>query len=102
MTEKIQSVRERLCKAIATTLQRSGRELPEFKDTDEPLKDYDGFDSQCGLEVTVELEEVLGVPDLGSNVFIKGTGKGTRARNLSEIVTNIVAKIKLGGDGSHE
>jgi hypothetical protein len=96
MTESTQRIREAVCRAIATTLRRSGRNVPDFADTDKPLKDYEGFDSQCGLEVTVELETALGTVDLGNNVFIKGTGKGARARNVSEIVANITAKMKVG------
>jgi hypothetical protein len=94
MTENTQRIREAVCKAIAITLRRSGRNLPDFKDTDEPLKDYDGFDSHCGLEVTVELEVALRTIDLGNNVFIEGAGNSARARNVSEIVANIVAKMK--------
>jgi hypothetical protein len=87
-------VREALCLAIATTLQSSGYKQPDFKDTGKPLKDYIGFDSHCGLEVTVELERILGVDDLGDNIFIKGTGKTARARDLSQIVSNILARMK--------
>jgi acyl carrier protein len=94
MGEFKQTVREALCQAIAATLQRGGRQVPQFKDADRPVKDYDGLDSQCGLEVTVELEEALGVNDLGNNIFIKGTGRAARARCLSEVVANILAKMK--------
>lgn len=62
--------RRTICEAIAATLRRSGRERPTFKDNDEPIKAYDGFDSQCGVEVTVELETTLGLADLGNNIFI--------------------------------
>jgi hypothetical protein len=91
MIQSTQAIRERLCHAIAATLRLSGRKLPEFRDTDKPLKDYEGFDSQCGLEVTVELEVALGVDDFGNNVFVKGAGKSPQARSLSEIVGSIVA-----------
>ena len=87
-------VRQTLCEAIAATLRRSGREVPQFKDTDKPVKSYDGFDSQCGVEVTVELEEMLGVDDLGNNLFVKGTGKTICASRLSEIVKEILAKMR--------
>ena len=70
-----QDTRRSVCEAIAATLRRSGREVPEFRDQDEPVKNYDGFDSQCGLEVTVELEELLGIDDLGTNIFVKDEGK---------------------------
>jgi hypothetical protein len=94
MSEFKQTIRDSLCRAITTTLRRSGRQVPQFKDADRPVKDYDGLDSQCGLEVTVELEEMLGVGDLGNNIFVKGTGKVARARSICEIVSNIFATMK--------
>jgi hypothetical protein len=89
-----QDTRQSICEAIAATLRRSGREVPEFRDQDEPVKSYDGFDSQCGLEVTVELEVLLGIDDLGTNIFVKDTGKTTCARNLGEIVGVVLLKVK--------
>jgi hypothetical protein len=94
MSDFKQRVREALCNAIATTLRRSGRQLPSFKDSDKPLKDYDGLDSLCGIEVTLSLEEALGIEDLGNNIFVKGTGKTARARSLSEIVSKVLRMTK--------
>jgi hypothetical protein len=88
-----QDARRSICEAIAATLRRSGREVPEFKDQDEPIKNYDGFDSQCGLEVTVVLEELLGIEDLGTNIFVKEKGKTSCARNLTEIVDVVLVKL---------
>ena len=86
--------RKSVCDGIAVTLRLSGREIPEFKDTDRPILDYSGFDSQCGIEVTVELEQSLGINDLGDNIFVEGTGKSLRARCLRDIVNAVLAKLK--------
>ena len=100
MIQHKQEAREAICQAIATTLQRSGRELPQFKDQDKPVKNYDGFDSQCGIEVTVELEELLGIGDLGSNIFVEQVGKVVHARSLAEIVAAVLAKAKTAKEGA--
>ena len=89
-----QDAHKSICEAIAATLRRSGRVVPEFRDQDEPVRSYDGFDSQCGLEVTVELEELFGIEDLGTNIFIKDAGKTSCARNLTEIVSAVLTKLK--------
>lgn len=89
-----QTVREKVCDAISTTLRRSGRGVPEFKGGDRPLTDYEGMDSQCGLEVTIALEEELGIDDLGNNIFVRGTGKSVRAKSLSEVVNTIQTRLR--------
>ena len=89
-------IRKAVCRAIALTLERSGRNAPAFSDQDKPLKEYDGFDSQCGVEVTLELEQILGVADLGNNIFIKGTGKAVGARTISEIVDCVLRQLQNG------
>jgi len=94
MTDFKQRIREALCGAISSTLRRSGRQQPQFKDEDKPLKDYEGMDSLCGIEVTLTLEQALGIADLGNNIFVKGTGKSARARSLSEIVSKVVRQVK--------
>lgn len=90
----LEKIREIVCDAIARTMQLSGHARPKFSDEDKPIGDYDGFDSQCGLEVTVEIEARLGIPDLGNNVFIKGSGKRAAAKTLSEIVIHIKKLLK--------
>jgi hypothetical protein len=94
MSATEQETRKSICEAIAATLRRSRREVPEFRDQDEPVKSYEGFDSQCGIEVTVELEVLLGIDDLGTNIFVKDAGKTTCARNLAEIVGAVLFKLK--------
>jgi hypothetical protein len=94
MNGQRQSVSEVLCSAIASTLKSSGRAVPEFKGTDRPLEDYEGLDSQCGLEVTVVLEESLGVEDLGTNIFVNGNGKTSEACSIDEIISTILERMK--------
>ena len=80
-----------LKRAIAETLQRSGRILPEVDDyTLCPILDIEGFDSLCGIEVTVDLETSLGIADLTHNVFIKIVGKHAKARTFDEVVDAIL------------
>lgn len=98
MNTTSEDTRKSICEAIAATLRRSGREIPAFRDNDEPIKTYEGFDSQCGIEVTVELEITLGVDDLGNNIFIKEKGKSVRARTLAEIVAAVLVRLKATGE----
>jgi hypothetical protein len=93
MSQTKEAIREQLCRTIATTLRCSGHEPPQFKDGEKPLRDYESFDSHCGLEVTVGLEAAFGIDDLGNNFFIEGTGKAAQARSLSEIVDYIFAAL---------
>jgi hypothetical protein len=92
-----QTIRDALCSSIAVTLQRSGRQIPHFNDTDKPVKGYVGFDSQCGVEVTLELEQSLNIEDLGTNIFVQGAGKSARARTISEIVDYVFGQL-INGD----
>lgn len=92
VAESKQHVTEALKTAIAETLRRSGRELPELKNYQlRPILDIAGFDSQCGIEVTVELETVLGVDNLSDNVFIREVQGRSHPRSFSEVVDAILA-----------
>ncbi len=91
-----QRVIEALKKGIAETLARSGREMPKFNNYElHPIVDIAGFDSQCGIEVTVELETVLKIDDLSDNVFIKEVQGKSRARTFNEIVDAILAVMDV-------
>src|SRR3954465_3221491 len=90
------TLREALYTAIALTLQRSGRQKPTFRDSDKPISGYEGFDSQCGVEVTLELEQLLGIDDLGTNVFVKGTGSTAQARTIAEMVEHLFRQLNNG------
>ncbi|HLY61000.1 MAG TPA: hypothetical protein VKV95_09645 [Terriglobia bacterium] len=89
--EAKQSLAEALKKCIAETLRQSGREMPELKSYElHPILDIEGFDSQCGIEVTVELEVVLKIDDLSNNIFIKVVNGRSRARTFNEILDAIL------------
>jgi acyl carrier protein len=70
--------------AINRCLTASGRKTKHIPGNECPLTFIPGFDSLCGIEVTVELEEILGV-QLEENVFIKTEKGKTRARTLNEV-----------------
>ncbi len=91
-----QKTKDAVCSAIALTLERSGREVPPFKDEDKPVNGYEGFDSQCGVEVTLQLEQMLGIDDLGTNIFVAGVGKSARARTIAEITTCVTRELTKG------
>ena len=90
-------IRTAVYTAIAPALQRGGHSVPTFKDTDEPVSVDSDLDSQTALEVILELEELLEVEDLGTDIFVKDKGKSSKARTISEIVEYIFQKLrKLG------
>lgn len=90
-----QRVTEALKKGIGETLRRSGRDMPEFNDYELiPIKDIVGFDSQCGIEVTVELETILHIDDLSDNIFIKEVHGRQRARTFNEIVGAVLSRMR--------
>ena len=93
-TETKQHVIEALNNAIAETLSLSGKEMPNLTDYELcPILDIAGFDSQCGIEVTVELETVLGIADLTDNIFIKEVDSRPIARTFDETVAAILSRM---------
>ncbi|HKN73623.1 MAG TPA: hypothetical protein VJW94_00500 [Candidatus Acidoferrum sp.] len=82
-----------LAAAIKSCLAASGRTMPALRSDQCPLTAIDGFDSLCGIEVTVELQERLGVR-LEDNIFVHtGTGR-PKPRTVDEIVRALVSKAK--------
>jgi acyl carrier protein len=53
----------------------------------------EGFDSLCGIEVTVDLQKRLGV-QLDDNVFIQTNGSKAKARTFDQTVDALVAVAK--------
>jgi acyl carrier protein len=82
-----------LTAAIKTCLEASGRTLPPLRGDQCPLTAIAGFDSLCGIEVTVELQKHLGVR-LDDNVFVEAGGSRVKARTFDQIVDVIVAVTK--------
>ena len=82
-----------LTTAIKACLEASGRALPVLRGDQCPLTAIAGFDSLCGIEVTVDLQKRLGV-HLDDNIFIQAKGSRAKARTIDQIVDAIVAVAK--------
>jgi acyl carrier protein len=54
-------VRDHLLEALAEVQQQSCRDVPTMSAATVPLTDIPGFDSLCGVEAVVLLEERLGI-----------------------------------------
>lgn len=79
--------------AIANCLTASGKQSTEITMDEAPLAAIAGFDSLCGLEVTIELEQQLGA-QLDENVFVRTVGSRSRPRTLREVCKAILAVAK--------
>lgn len=82
-----------LIAAITTTLRLSGRPAPQLSEGLKIIKGIDGFDSQCGVEVTVDLEQLLDI-DLGDNIFIGQKNGKDYARTFNQVVSAIWAILE--------
>jgi len=84
-----------LRRVISDCLQRSGRAMPQIGPDTKVVDGVPGFDSLCGLEATVDLEQQLGIT-LEDNVFVKEVNGRPRARTFGEVVKAILATINGG------
>jgi acyl carrier protein len=82
-----------LAAAIKTCLAASGRIMPPLRGDQCPLTTIEGFDSLCGIEVTVELQERFGVR-LQDNIFIHDSTGRPKARTVDEIVQALSSAAK--------
>ncbi len=74
----------------------SGREWVGLDPNAEPIGQLDGFDSLCGVEATVMVEERLGCGDLDvDTVFVSRDGK--RALTVKEIAQRISKLLAAKG-----
>lgn len=89
------SIFRALARAVANCLKRSGKPVPAMRPDIRVIDGVDGFDSLCGIETTLELEEELKL-DLGDNIFIKEVDGRPRARTFKEVVDAILAIVKKG------
>lgn len=88
--------------AILSVLQEvqtlSGRPWAGLSETAKPLLDLDGFDSLCGLEATVMVEERLGCGDLGvDSVFVSDDGQ--RSLSIREIAERLANRLPTDRGG---
>lgn len=86
-------IADELTTAIKACLEASGRTVPTLHGDQCPLTAIAGFDSLCGIEVTVDLQKRLGV-QLDDNVFVQTNGSRAKARTFDQIVDAIVAIAK--------
>ncbi len=84
-----------LASAIKASLSASGRTMTAIRRDQCPLTTIKGFDSLCGIEVTVDLQERFGV-QLEDNIFVQTNSSGTRARTFDQVVDALVAASKRG------
>lgn len=80
-------VRGQLLEALADVQQHSCREVPPMTGDTVPLSDLPGFDSLCGVEAMVILEERLGFELKDVPFTVPG---GFRELKVNEIVDAIV------------
>jgi hypothetical protein len=84
-SKKREEIAAELTAAIRSCVEASGRTLTALCDDQCPLTAIKGFDSLCGIEVTVDLQARLGV-HLEDNIFIESNGSRSRARTFDQIV----------------
>ena len=84
-----------LSNAINTSLTASGRTMVAIRGDQCPLTTIKGFDSLCGIEVTVDLQERFKVK-LEDNIFVQTNSSGTKARTFNQVVDALLAATKRG------
>ena len=83
-----QDISKAIADAINAIQQASGNPLLPVLPESKPIGDLPGFDSLLGLEVTLELEKVVGhLP--WQNVFVND--EQTKALTVSEVVSRIAS-----------
>jgi hypothetical protein len=82
-----------LTAAIESCLMASGRTIPAIRGEQCPLTAIEGFDSLCGIEVTVDLQTRLGI-QLEDNLFVAAETGRPKARTFNEIVESLVNATK--------
>ena len=87
-----------LAKAITHCLKRSGKTAPRIDPYVRVIDGIEGFDSLCGIEATIDLEEHLGI-DLGDNIFVKEVDGRPRARTFNEVIHFLANALNGGANG---
>ena len=82
--------------AVLETLQTlGGKEYVSLRANDKPVGTLDGFDSLCGVEATVMIEERIGCKINRDSLFV--TEDGNRAATLEEIC-DFLERVKCSQD----
>lgn len=86
---EIKDVKEIIYETVCGIQELSGRSMPsDYCDTIVPIGDFEGFDSQNAVEVTVQLSEKFGC-DINGNPFVSGS----KSLTIEQIARNILSKI---------
>jgi acyl carrier protein len=95
------TIQRELMAAIRVCMEAGGKECPSLTDETIPLKELEGFDSLCAIEVAVDLESKLD-REYGEDLFVKTSGKTAEPRSLREIADMILAQTKRAKKGGRE
>ena len=89
--------RSEIVAALSTVMKEtqllSGREWHPVDGKAKPIGALDGFDSLCGLEATLMLEEKLGCSFGDDSIFV--SHDGTRALSVSEITDRVASVVSV-------
>ena len=88
-----EDIAQALTAAIQVCVENSGDTLGPLKEDQCPLTTIKGFDSLCGIEVTVELQERLRLK-LEDNIFVENNGGRPKARTLKQVIDALVKATK--------
>lgn len=83
--ERREEIAGELIAAIKRCVVASGHTMPLLRPDQCPLMAIQGFDSLCGIEVTVDLQARLSLK-LEDNIFVKANDTRAAARTLAEVV----------------
>lgn len=90
---EIQSI---VLQVLQEVQELSGRSWTALAPNGKPIGDLDGFDSLCGVEATVLVEERLGCRDLGvDSVFVSDDGR--RSLTVNEIAHRLSKLLATSG-----
>jgi len=92
------TVERELLAAIQVCMETGGKECPPLTSDTVPIRDVKGFDSLCGVEVTVELESKIG-RDCGDDIFVAGSGKNAKPRSVREVAKLIISRLNRAEKG---
>jgi hypothetical protein len=94
-----ETIERELLTAIQLCMEAAGKECPTLTSDIVPISDIKGFDSLCGVEVTVELESKVG-RDCGDDIFVAGLGKNAKPRSVREAAELVISRMKRTEKGA--
>jgi len=94
-----EAIERELLTALQVCMEAAGKECPALTSDIVPITDIKGFDSLCGVEVTVELESKVG-RDCGDDIFVAGSGKNAKPRSVREAAKLIISRLNRAEKGA--